>query len=70
VNADDRDDDREDIEARVREIDRRLAELRETLARPSDEPGDMGDAATKLSVQDEIRQMIDTLENEKRRLTG
>jgi hypothetical protein len=61
----------DDVRARVAEIDRRVAELWATLAGQVDQgPGDVGDAATTLNVQDEIHQMIETLENEKRRLLG
>ncbi len=61
----------EDTAARVADIDRRLAVLRAGLTGPGvDGPADAADAGTMLNVQDETQQMIDTLENEKRRLLG
>lgn len=57
-----------EIQARLKEIDKRLAELRATLADQPDGPGDQVDAATTLTLQDEITMMVETLENEKRRL--
>jgi hypothetical protein len=61
----------ENTAARLADIDRRLARLRANIVGPGvDGPADMGDAATTLNVQDETQQMIETLENEKRRLLG
>lgn len=58
----------QDPRARVEEIDKRLAELRATLDNRPDGPGDQVDAATALSLREEILMMVETLENEKRRL--
>ncbi|MEV5407402.1 hypothetical protein AB0K60_00985 [Thermopolyspora sp. NPDC052614] len=60
----------QDPRARVEEIDKRLAELRATLENRLEGPGDQVDAATMLNVRDEIMLMVETLENERRRLTG
>jgi len=57
-----------DIRARLEDIDKRLAELRATMDNQLEGPGDQVDAAATLTLQEEIMQMIDTLENEKRRL--
>lgn len=62
------DEESQDPRARVEEIDRRLAELRATLENRPDGPGDQVDAASTLSLRDEILMMVETLENEKRRL--
>mgnify|MGYP006976774382 FL=1 len=57
-----------DIRARLEEIDKRIAELRATMENQLEGPGDQVDAAATLTLQDEIMMMIETLENEKRRL--
>lgn len=57
-----------DIRARLEEIDKRLAELRATLENHPEGPGDQVDAAATLTLQDEIMMMVETLENERRRL--
>ncbi|GGM77296.1 hypothetical protein GCM10010106_24660 [Thermopolyspora flexuosa] len=58
----------EDPHARLEEIDRRLAELRDLLENRPDGPGDQVDAASTLTLQNEITVMVETLENERRRL--
>ena len=53
----------------MEEIDKRLAELRATLENRPEGPGDQVDAASTLNLRDEIMLMVETLENEKRRLS-
>lgn len=60
--------DPEDPHARLEEIDKRLAELRDLLENRPDGPGDQVDAASTLTLQNEITVMVETLENERRRL--
>lgn len=53
---------------RLREIDEELAVLRDELGSPSDDPEDVGDAASALTNYEEQSALIENLQAERRRL--